>query len=501
MLREDAVKFVEENMKTIFAYALSRVSHKEDAEDLAGDIILAILESAEKIRDPDALFGYIWAIAANTYKKFMRKRARMSGSIAMDDNFDIAGDDDVEGTVIKSEETRILYRELSLLSREYRLCTIAYYFDGLSCAEIAERYDISLEMVKYYLYKTRKVLKEGISMEREFGEKSWRPAEFRFEYTYDGIYNKQFETLFSRKLPGNILLSAYYTPMTLREISVELGVAAPYLEDEIGLLESYGLISRLPSGKWETRLVIFTESYMDELCRYIEKTHGDTLRDIISVIRGKLPDLRALGFRGCDLPDDRIICAFLWRILLSAGWKYTNSRFPNYGDVKLYEGAYGVCYGYDFTPADDSPYKSGAMAGRHTVDGSLSLSFLNCGVIPHKNRFHKKEDENRFIDMIRSSKESPFVIASEKELVRADELLAAAACAADKMYASLSADAARLMRSHAPEGVAGDIERVITSSLFGTAIAILFSIAVKSGALALPDDDDTFPLVFYAIHG
>ena len=32
--------FIEENLKTIYAYALSRVSNKEDAADLAEDIIL-----------------------------------------------------------------------------------------------------------------------------------------------------------------------------------------------------------------------------------------------------------------------------------------------------------------------------------------------------------------------------------------------------------------------------------------------------------------------------
>lgn len=45
-------------MKTIFAYALSRVSNKKNAEDLAGGIALAILKSVPKIRDDNA-FGYI----------------------------------------------------------------------------------------------------------------------------------------------------------------------------------------------------------------------------------------------------------------------------------------------------------------------------------------------------------------------------------------------------------------------------------------------------------
>ena len=66
MEQEKVSQLVEENIKTIFAYALSRVSHKEDAEDLAGDIVLAILQSAPKLRDDNAFFGYIWSISANT---------------------------------------------------------------------------------------------------------------------------------------------------------------------------------------------------------------------------------------------------------------------------------------------------------------------------------------------------------------------------------------------------------------------------------------------------
>lgn len=54
MEQERVAALVEENMKTIFAYSLSRVSHKEDAEDLCSDIILAILASAQHLRDDDA---------------------------------------------------------------------------------------------------------------------------------------------------------------------------------------------------------------------------------------------------------------------------------------------------------------------------------------------------------------------------------------------------------------------------------------------------------------
>ncbi len=53
-------------------------------------------------------------------------------------------------------------------------------------------------------------------------------------------------------------MSAYYTPMTVSELAIELGVASVYLEDEIAVLEKYGLISRAPAGKYQTNILIFT---------------------------------------------------------------------------------------------------------------------------------------------------------------------------------------------------------------------------------------------------
>ena len=86
--------------------------------------------------------------------------------------------------------------------------------------QISADLGISTEMVKYYLFKTRKILKEGIGMSREFGEKSYNPGTFRMDFWGDGD-NSCYWQLFKRKLPGNILLSAYYTPVTIQELSMD----------------------------------------------------------------------------------------------------------------------------------------------------------------------------------------------------------------------------------------------------------------------------------------
>ena len=50
MEQEKIVAFLEENIKTIYAYALSRISKKEDAEELAGDIMVAILQDGHRVQ-------------------------------------------------------------------------------------------------------------------------------------------------------------------------------------------------------------------------------------------------------------------------------------------------------------------------------------------------------------------------------------------------------------------------------------------------------------------
>ncbi len=282
-----AVSFVEENLKTIFAYALSRVSNKEDAEDLTNDIVVAILQSVDKLKSPEAFYGYVWGIAANTYRKFLYKKSRRQKEVHFEgtqgageeekgismDNLAAEGDfaEELAEELELQENLTKLRREIALLSKEHRECMVAYYFEEQSCLEIAKRFNISLEMVKYYLFKTRKILKEGISMEREFGEKSFKPEPFEFVTIFSGSFNREYHNMFARKLPGQILLSAYYTPMSVRELAIELGVASVYLEDELALLEKYHLVTQNPHGKYQTNLVIFTEDYTKEFQREAKK--------------------------------------------------------------------------------------------------------------------------------------------------------------------------------------------------------------------------------------
>ena len=198
MEQEKAAKLLSDNLRNIFAFSLSRLYDKSEAEDLTNDIICEVLKCAHRLRNEDAFYSFMWRIAENTFKKYIRKSKFKT--MELDESFVGTYWVTPEDEYLKTEELNLLRRELSLLSKQYRETTIAYYIYGRSCSEISTDLGISVEMVKYYLFKTRKILKEGIGMLREFGEKSYHPGTFRMDYWGDGD-NSCYSQLFKRKLP------------------------------------------------------------------------------------------------------------------------------------------------------------------------------------------------------------------------------------------------------------------------------------------------------------
>ena len=257
----DSIKLdglIAENMKSIFGFALTRLGNVTEAEYLASDILYEIIRSAPKLKDEERFYGFMWKIAENTYMDYLRKKSKRSGKITeLNENIEDESDS-VLDIIIKKENLNLLRRELSLLSKQYRDTTVLYYIENLSCSEIAKKLQISTEMVKYYLFRARKIIREGMNMERLYGEKSYKPCGFEIDYWGLVKFNpNEYKAFRKRKINGNILLAAYYSPMTIQEISIELGVALPYLEDEIKLLvDRQYLVCN--NGKYLTNIPIFT---------------------------------------------------------------------------------------------------------------------------------------------------------------------------------------------------------------------------------------------------
>ena len=151
-------QLVSENMETIFAFSMSRLNNRQDAEDLSSEILMQILKSSKNLRDDNAFYGYMWSIAKNVYKRYLSKTN--NNCLEFDEIYCGNIWTTPEYDYLYKEAIDILRRELSLLSEQYRNVTVLYYCQNKSCSEISQEVTISVDMVKYYLFKARKILKK-----------------------------------------------------------------------------------------------------------------------------------------------------------------------------------------------------------------------------------------------------------------------------------------------------------------------------------------------------
>ncbi|MBR3755459.1 MAG: sigma-70 family RNA polymerase sigma factor [Clostridia bacterium] len=262
--------------KTILSYCIIRTSNRFEAEDLAQEIILEIYKSAHNIRNPEAFYGFMWSVAGNVYKQWCKKKAK-NKECELTDNLI-----DSEELFEDNSEVGLLRRELSLLCEKYRKAVVMYYVENKSCSQISEHLSISESMVKYLLFKSRQILKEGMSMERNYGQQSYNPKELSVLYWGNG--KNTYNSLYENKISQNILFACYNDKLTAEEISLELGIALPYIEDvlkELVECEALGLDGR----RYYTDMVIFTADCAVEVAnktREFRKNISDTLSEVIT---------------------------------------------------------------------------------------------------------------------------------------------------------------------------------------------------------------------------
>ncbi|MBQ4604121.1 MAG: RNA polymerase sigma factor, partial [Clostridia bacterium] len=195
---------IAEVSKSVLSYCLARTSNTQDAEDLAQEILLKIMTSAQNLRNDEAFYGFMWAVAGNVFKDWLRKKSRHRNAelteIDATENFDFEKLDN-------ESDIFLLRRELALLNEKHRKATVLYYINNKSCAEIAQILSVSENMVKYLLFKSRKILKEGMNMERNYGEQSYNPKGLEIQFLGNG--NNRYWQLGRRIVPQNILFACY----------------------------------------------------------------------------------------------------------------------------------------------------------------------------------------------------------------------------------------------------------------------------------------------------
>lgn len=327
-------------------------------------------------------------------------------------------------------------------------------------------------------------------MEREFGQKSYQPAAFEFNAVFSGSANMEYQNLFNRKLPGNLLISTYYTPMTVRQLAIELGVASTYLEDEIALLEKYGLLTALPGGRYQARLIIFTDDYWEEFFRQAKKDFTADVGDILSGAAGKLPQVRALGFPGSNL-DERCLLWNLLFALVREGWKSFQAGQGDIPQKGFYKGIDGICYGNSCSPVGDTAHVAPNFAGYCGINAHYAASYADYGILPAGRRFsaHLAAIAAGLDGVLAGDAEALVPVVSGEQKAKILEILQEEIHDFAKLFESLYGCALSILKAHAPESMAQIAGNVLSRVLLFHTVGLIGFCAVQSGALSIPEDD------------
>ena len=503
--------FAREYMGPMFYYCLKKTGNKNDAEELASDIALAVIHAIANYPPPEHFSAWVWRVAHNRYVRWCKDRCLHREHIAGEDigEFDIANGETPEDAVIEAEQYSLLRRELAFVAKEHRELVAAHYLDGIGVSELANRLGMPVGTVKTRLFKARKILKEGMDMAREFGKRSYAPEDVGFSAT--GAQNNYPWGVVNRRIPKNILLEANNNPSTVEELAMELGIALPYMEEEIELLEKGTLLKKTDDGKYVTNFFIASKDCQVEIYNLKKrgsKVRAELLQDAISA---NIDEIRELIKPTVDENT------FVWTVYQYAMQNFIQ-KVPGFGISGIFKRP-GNCdwgfmgfeehdlisepYGVNFNLASSANANWGQIAStglgfKATWIDSILLDYLACVLKNDSNsvqditlnseawkelskRFaHKSDDGTVIPDMIvfrdGAEKKMMELIRSHPSAVKLMEQLC-------KLFEEIREV---LMKCSNPV-LHETINYYVTMFMFGVR-GMLINDAVASGVLTVPDD-------------
>ena len=122
-------------------------------------------------------------------------------------------------------------------------------------------------------------------MARTYGKRSFAPELIEFGQNWEPATGQDGRRYVEHLLAQNILLEAYDNPSTAEDLCLALGIAMPYMEDELNFLMEGELLT-CESGKYRTNIVILSKevqekiyalalSYVDEMTELVKKAVGE----------------------------------------------------------------------------------------------------------------------------------------------------------------------------------------------------------------------------------
>lgn len=376
---------VSEYVKYFYNFSLSRTTSINDADDLSQMILLECVNAINREIDIKNINKYFWSIAHNTYKRYLKSK---NENVVYDNDYCMRIEDtySIDTSDEDKEMTRIRY-SLLVLSGMYRKIIVDYYYENMKIKDIAIKYNQSEEMIKWYLQKSKKKLKEIYQMEKTFGIKSFNPSDFSVYYSGIDFSRVSVWELFKRLLPKQIAIACYNESKTISELSIELGVASCYLEEEIETLVKGGVIVNNGKDRFSTNFLILDKEKLET----IKSLYKEMYKDYIKVVEDKFNEyyekIKSTNMFKYNAPVERYKWIYGDRVA-DFDWKILNIKDEEYPRI-LSCGARAFIFGQESKEIIYSAGQTPSIIDKYTLWArdcmALGMTYKNQKIFRNKH--------------------------------------------------------------------------------------------------------------------
>ena len=166
------------------------------------------------------------------------------------------------------------------------------------------------------------------------------------------------------------MLSVFDSPKTLEELSLEVGVAMPYLEDEVAKLEEYRLLVK-KGRKYHCGIVIYDKTFTEKVHQAAQAAARENIGGIRAAVEKGKKLLEETDF-SCARDDENIRGWFILMLICWEALQESESRMKNPLTFPLLENG---CRGYVMGMRGEIPSGLSGIYGRYQLEHDYVRAF------------------------------------------------------------------------------------------------------------------------------
>lgn len=245
MFVKEVVQFIE----PVYLFCLKRVNNRYEAEDLASEIMVHVLDGLAKFKI-ESLEAWVWRIAHNRYARWCKVKNTRTELCPDENQINIEPDYDFVDSLSIIDEYQNVFKCLHTLSSGYKNILVDYYIGELSVKRLSQKYSLPESTIKWRLNVCRNKIRERIgdrTTEKVYKRINWETTTCNGSMDTSAYLNNQ--------VARAICKVAYEKPISIEEISLKTGLPTMYIEDALPHL-IYGDAVEQTGSKYATNFIV-----------------------------------------------------------------------------------------------------------------------------------------------------------------------------------------------------------------------------------------------------